>query len=714
MECNNSQQLNTPAPDSKNALTHSPCNVYCIIIIATTIMLGIMLFFMYIGYTFATKYSPLSDAIIKIQFNSSQAHLWLEEFHIGDRDANIETIAVYLDKTIDYCKAMLEGDTIDSITIKPATDPILRQKLETLYKELINTRDITFERIEQIANPSTERAIDLKLDKQFREQIIHSQDIEKYIKSIINSTFKKFRFMQIGFAIAFILLSISILRTIKAYENKRNLDLQKIHDRENYLRAIYQSVTSIAVIPASLEGEDAKILDFNSGAERLFGYRREEVVGKKVSILHLQTDVNKFQSMQEYTTRDSFYEGEFEMVRKNGETFPAIVTLHPRYDANNKQIGVTGIVADITNQKNYEEQINQYTEKLQSMVDERTNELATQNIRLQETFDKLKHSQTQIVQSEKMAALGMLLASVAHEINNPLGAIINSNTLLKTNTHTIIDMLPEVSRYFADNDGLAIDLMKEATETHHYLSSKEKRDIKNKIFEDLKNLVPGDHYAITHKLIDIGITSNYKKYFPLLNSEYGGQLLDLAYSIAVICQGQSIIEEGTEKTEKIVSALKDYAHSGNIEEKIEANVNHTIETVLILYGNKIRHGIELKLDLQEIPPIKCYPQELNQIWTNLVQNAIHAMNDEGTMEICSRHIDNTIEVTITDSGCGIPENIKDKIFEPLFTTKPAGIGSGIGLDIVKQIIQKHNGSISFTSSEGKGTTFTVSLPIDQN
>ena len=702
----------TNNPDSK--ITNSPRKVYSIVIITTVAMTCIILFFMYIGYTIATKYAPHTEAITKIQLHSMQAHILLEEYYIGDTYVQIENITDSLDKACWYCKAMLEGGSNEYAAIKPAEGILLRQQLDILEKKLADIRNITLERIQQKNNLEIERSIDQELDSLFWQLINKSEEIEKTLKSKIQSTLIKFRYMQVCFVLIFLFLSFTIFQTIRSYEYKRKTDLQKLQERENHLWAINQSVTSIAVIPATLEGTETKIIDFNPGAERMFGYTRDEIIGKKVSIIHKSDDVSAFPEMQKQMLEGKqIYSGEFEMIRKNGDTFPAILTLHPRFDAYNKQIGVTGVVTDITEQKEYQKQIHIHTEQLQSMVEERTIELEEKNKKLQEAYDRLKESQAQIIQSEKMAALGMLLASVAHEINNPLGAIINSNTIDIISFNKIIELLPTVSRYFEYNRELAFNFIKEATKTNNFLSSSEKRVIKNEMQSNLEGNISGDIHTTVQKLIDIGITDNYKQYIPLLNSEYGLELLELTYTISLICQGQSIIEEGTGKTTTIVSALRDYVHSGNSKEKIKANINHTIQTVLTLFGNQIRHGIDLKLDLQEIPLIQCYPQELNQVWTNLIQNALHAMEEDGILAISSKLIENNIRVSISDNGCGIPEEIKEKIFEPLFTTKPPGVGSGIGLDIVKNILQQHNGNISVDSSPGEGATFIVTIPIKQ-
>ena len=141
------------------------------------------------------------------------------------------------------------------------------------------------------------------------------------------------------------------------------------------------------------------------------------------------------------------------------------------------------------------------------------------------------------------------------------------------------------------------------------------------------------------------------------------------------------------------------------------SIKDSIETVLTLYHNLIKHGVEVIRTYDDLPNISCYCDELNQVWTNIVHNALQAMNGKGKLEIQIRNAEQFAEVRIIDSGSGIPENIKDKIFEPFFTTKPQGEGSGLGLDIVKKIIDKHNGQIEVESEPGR-TCFIVRLPIE--
>ncbi|NJN86142.1 MAG: GHKL domain-containing protein [Leptolyngbyaceae cyanobacterium SL_7_1] len=131
---------------------------------------------------------------------------------------------------------------------------------------------------------------------------------------------------------------------------------------------------------------------------------------------------------------------------------------------------------------------------------------------------------------------------------------------------------------------------------------------------------------------------------------------------------------------------------------------------MTIYHNSLKHGIEVIKHYEPVPQILGYPDELNQVWTNLVHNAIQAMNNQGTLTIRLFQQGEAVVVQFTDSGCGIPPEIQLKIFDPFFTTKPVGEGSGMGLSIVKRIIDRHQGDITLKSQQGH-TTFSVSLPM---
>jgi signal transduction histidine kinase len=184
----------------------------------------------------------------------------------------------------------------------------------------------------------------------------------------------------------------------------------------------------------------------------------------------------------------------------------------------------------------------------------------------------------------------------------------------------------------------------------------------------------------------------------------------MAYQLAALNSNTQTIILASERATKIVFALKKFAHYDQSGEKRKVNITDGIETVLVLYHNQIQDKVNVLKNYADLPPILCYPDELNQVLTNLIHNALQAMANKGTLEINITMQENDAIVSIIDSGHGIPEDIQAKIFKPFFTTKPPGEGSGLGLDIVRKIIDKHQGKIEVVSQPGK-TTFNILLPI---
>lgn len=197
----------------------------------------------------------------------------------------------------------------------------------------------------------------------------------------------------------------------------------------------------------------------------------------------------------------------------------------------------------------------------------------------------------------------------------------------------------------------------------------------------------------------------------LLQTPQGGDIVQTAYDIARLQTNSQNISNAIERASKIVFALKSYARYDNSGEKQSVQITDTIDTVLELYHNYLKKGVEVVRRYQTVPEISGYGDELVQVWTNLIHNAIQAMEGKGKLDIEVLRREGNILVEFTDSGMGIPVEIQDKIFEPFFTTKPAGEGSGLGLEIVKKIIDKHQGTIDLASVPGK-TTFTVALPME--
>ena len=363
--------------------------------------------------------------------------------------------------------------------------------------------------------------------------------------------------------------------------------------------------------------------------------------------------------------------------------------------------------------------------------------LAEANLRaahqeLTATLEHLRQAQSQLIQAEKMAALGKLVANIAHEINTPLGAIRASAGNILSALDATFRSLPEVIRQLSEEQSAAfIHLIQRACQPKQALTSKEERQRRRALRQLLEDAAIAEADTIADTLVDMGIDDELDAFLPLFRHEKTMWLLGAAANIAAQRHHSDTILFAVERMSKIVFALKSYAHIEASGQPTFARIQDGMEVVLTLYHNQLKQQIEVVKRYDDtLPPMLCYPDELQQVWTNLIHNAIQAMQGKGRLEIAVKPTPapseegklstpllggagggSGIVVEITDSGCGIPDEIKPRIFEPFFTTKPAGEGSGMGLDICKKIIDKHQGKIEFESQPGK-TTFRVWLPVN--
>jgi len=378
----------------------------------------------------------------------------------------------------------------------------------------------------------------------------------------------------------------------------------------------------------------------------------------------------------------------------------------PVFDERGKVISALIAFQDITERVRAQKFLADYSRTLETEVAERTQELTS-------ALESLKATQEELIQSEKMAALGQLVAGVAHEINTPLGAIASSARNLASFWNESLEPLlafwrglePASQEHF-------LALLRATSQPAAPLSTREQRQIKKALAQQLESHSIKNAASVANLLLGTGVWDNLEPFLPLLKDPEGETILKTAYQLANAQTSIRTIATAAERAGKVVFALKTYARYNMTGIPVEAQIAEGIETVLTLYHNQLKQGVQVIKNYEEgLPAVLCYPDELNQVWTNLIHNALQAMDYQGTLTADIRRREGGIQVSITDSGRGIPPEIMPKIFQPFFTTKPPGEGSGLGLDIVKKIVEeKHRGKIEVQSVPGQ-TTFSVFLPL---
>ncbi len=351
-------------------------------------------------------------------------------------------------------------------------------------------------------------------------------------------------------------------------------------------------------------------------------------------------------------------------------------------------------------------------QRLQNNLQSKNQELAQTNQELANILERLQATQNELVQSEKMAALGQLISGIAHEINTPLGAIRSSVSNISKYLEEIFEDLPRILNILSPQEiQLILKMALYSINNKTFVSVKDSRKLKRSLSREIEEMGVPDADTIADTLSDMKIYKDIDPFLAILTHPDHQRLLEFAYNLSGLQRGNNTIETAAERAAKVVFALKSYAHNDQKNELFKVSLTAGIDTVLTLYQNSLKQGIEVIQNYAEIPWIYCYPDELNQVWTNLIHNAIQAMDNRGTLAIDITQEGGFAKVSITDNGQGVPQEIKYRIFEPFFTTKPPGEGSGLGLDIVRKIVEKHQGKIEVDSVPGK-TTFMVYLSMN--
>jgi len=490
-------------------------------------------------------------------------------------------------------------------------------------------------------------------------------------------------------------------------------DISERKQAEQKFRSVTESAID-AIISADHKGD---IISWNKAATNILGYSEEEAVGQRLELIIPERfhDAHRNGMARFAKTGDAHAIGktvELAARKKSGEEVPIELSLSTWTVRDERYY--TGIIRDIGERKEAEEALRQSEQTLR----DRTKELKTKNDALEETLNQLNEMHNQLIIQEKMASLGKLSAGMAHELNNPAASAQRGAAQLQAT--------------FSKWQGVQLRMAELKLEKRQVDQVMELDRIAKKVAQkpaDLNALTRSDREIALEKWLDERDIDTDGEVVPALVSlGYGQRDLEALAKVftppqfAVVIDWlsfkyaiYSLVEEiglGTGRIVELVKALKNYTYMDQAPVQ-SVDLREGLDNTLIILHNKLKKGVTVVREYAEdLPVIEAYASELNQVWTNIIDNAIDAMDGEGTLIVRTRQEDRWVVVEIEDDGQGIPKENQSKIFDPFFTTKGQGEGTGLGLNISRNlIVQKHQGQISVKSKPGS-TCFSVRLPMD--
>jgi len=424
---------------------------------------------------------------------------------------------------------------------------------------------------------------------------------------------------------------------------------KEIRRKKEFSEALIESISPAVLLVVDRE---RTILQCNKAIEKVFGYSPQEVIGKKTELLY----ANRSKGMEDspiwkILDEEGVHVGEAMGKSKDGRS----IDLEISTAIIRGKRGAVLLVRDITEQKRAERRLTKAKEHAEKA--ERT--LKAKNAELIKINQELRDTRSQLLQTEKMASIGLLAAGVAHEINNPTGFVSSNLNTVKGYIEDITKTLGEYERI------LSLCMKKDDQEllslAQHVQKVKEEIGI-DFLLEDIDN-------AVNESL------------------------------------------EGTKRISEIVGSLSNFAHMDEARLK-QANINEGIESILNIVWNELKYKADVIKEYGDLPDLECYPQQLGQVFMNILVNAAQAIEERGKIWIRTYTDDESICVEVKDNGKGMSQEVKERIFDPFFTTKEIGKGTGLGLSMAYGIVKTHKGEIEVESEEGKGTTIRIKLPIE--
>ncbi len=490
-------------------------------------------------------------------------------------------------------------------------------------------------------------------------------------------------------------------------------DISERKQAEQKFRSVTESAID-AIISADHVGH---IISWNKAATEILGYREEEAVGQRLELIIPEKfhDAHRNGMARFAATGEARAIGttvELAARTKSGEEMPIELSLSTWTVRDERYY--TGIIRDIGERKRAEEALRESEQTLR----DRTEELKTKNEALEETLNKLNQMHNQLIMQEKMASLGKLSAGMAHELNNPAAAAQRGAAQLQTTFSQLqgIQLRLGESKLDQAQLGKLVELYQVARDRAEKpvdIKAITRSDRENALEEWLEEKGIDTSGELVPSLVSLGSEEDdLEALTDLFPDAQFSMVIDWLSCMYAIYSLLGEISLGSGRIAEIVKALKTYTYMDQAPVQ-SVDLREGLDNTLIILHSKLKRGVTVVREYEEdLPVIEAFASELNQVWTNLIDNAIDAMEGEGTLVVRARRDDPWVVVQIEDSGSGIPEDIQSKIFDPFFTTKGQGDGTGLGLNISRNlIVQKHFGEISVESKPGS-TCFTVRLPID--
>ncbi len=368
------------------------------------------------------------------------------------------------------------------------------------------------------------------------------------------------------------------------------------------------------------------------------------------------------------------------------------------------------------------EALRQSEQLLEQKVEQRTAELSRSHAALSEAklaaeqaLIDLQNTQAQLVQSEKMASLGLLVDNVAHEINSPIGAVKSSGQTIAQALHEVLPRLPELlAKLDVTCRTLFTQLISQSiVHNQAAFSAKEERQMVKALVKQLHHKGV-EHATDAHArlLVQCRVQEDQlDHYLPLLQHPELGLIFDMAHNLVAVVHGTNNINLAVGRVSRIIYALKAFSSHDNQSLMTPSLVQPTLERALDAYRHSMKLGVDLVCQFDVTPPVVCIAEDLVQVWSNLIHNALQAMKMHGTLTVTLSQHQDQVRIAFQDTGTGLTPEVQAKMFEPFFTTRTAGEGSGLGLAVVKKIIDKHQGNIVVHSVLGEGCSIEVFLPV---